>query len=173
VYFKRIRVTVFVLRFGALTPPPSTSYPTTVPRSFRIVQLPAGDRRLVTKGIRKAVEYFIYAPTPNHRTQIGERLTCGAITCFSGLDDDKLFEPAAGLQSMMKRISRLHRQKVDYMKAWRETWVDFKLEILLAIGRDITAAPHDTPADPAYNAIFNLLDVPLPIHLSLTILGTR
>ncbi|CAK7238286.1 hypothetical protein SEUCBS140593_010512 [Sporothrix eucalyptigena] len=51
----------------------------------------------------------------------------------------------------------------QYADAWRETWVQHGLDVLLAPGAGTTACPHDAFGNPVYTLMWNVLNYPAGI----------
>ena len=64
-------------------------------------------------------------------------------------------------------IQALHAARQRIHDVWRQTWVDQKLDVILAPGAQSTAVSHDTYGWPAYTVIWNVLDVSLSFSFCL------
>ncbi|OOF94627.1 hypothetical protein ASPCADRAFT_397432 [Aspergillus carbonarius ITEM 5010] len=109
---------------------------------------------------RLAYQYFTYGPHVNmdHIAASGEPLVKSVARfdnpLFSGpLPVDKVLEP-------FQKIEQLHIARQRVSDAWRQVWVEEKLDVVLAPGAQNTAVGHDTYAWPPYTVIWNLLDYP-------------
>ncbi|KAF4546743.1 Acetamidase [Lasiodiplodia theobromae] len=58
------------------------------------------------------------------------------------------------------QLAGLNVQRHDYTDAWRQTWLENRLDVVLAPGAQNTAVPHDTYNMPPYTLIWNVLDYP-------------
>ncbi|KAH8776263.1 general amidase GmdB [Diaporthe sp. PMI_573] len=57
-------------------------------------------------------------------------------------------------------LAGLNVQRINFAEAWRQVWVNNKLDIVLAPTSMHTAVPHDSPGKPLYTLIWNVLDYP-------------
>lgn len=124
----------------------------------KIVQIDNQKEELsVAYAARLAFQYFAYGPHNDHIGSSGEppvgSVAKAPTPLFSGpLPVDQDLDP-------FQKIEQLHlaRQKVN--AAWRQTWVDNKLDVVLAPGAQNTAVAHDTFAWPVYTVLWNVVDV--------------
>lgn len=106
---------------------------------------------------RLGFEYFVYGPHIDHISPSGEPLVASvakfASPMFTGpwpVDQDlETFE----------KIQKLHETRTRVSDAWRQTWVDQKLDVVIAPGSQNTATAYDTYGWPPYTLLWNVLDV--------------
>ncbi|GAB1210244.1 hypothetical protein APSETT445_009035 [Aspergillus pseudonomiae] len=127
-------------------------------KGHRIVRLEHDPARGVAYASRLAFQYFTYGPHIDHIEASGEPLVASvaklANPMFTGpfpVDQEGAFEKIEGLYNARK----------DYAEAWRRTWVQYGIDVLLTPGAQNTATPHDTYGWPPYTVIWNLLDMNL------------
>ncbi|KAJ5757965.1 uncharacterized protein N7511_006659 [Penicillium nucicola] len=127
----------------------------------RIVRLraAAGDELLsLSYASRLAFQYLIYGPHTDLIAEAGEpvvaSLAKGVTPMFSGS-----FPVEQGLEPF-DTILGLYAARARVCDAWRQTWVDQKLDVLLAPGAQNTAVGFDTYGWPPYTVPWNLLDYP-------------
>ncbi|KAJ5996301.1 hypothetical protein N7499_007384 [Penicillium canescens] len=126
----------------------------------RIVRLSASDDEAlsVAYASRLAFQYLTYGPHKDLIAASGEPLvasvTKAAAPMFSGP-----FSVEQGLEPF-DTIQALHEARARVNDAWRQTWVDQKLDVILAPGAQNTAVGYDTYGWPPYTVIWNLLDYP-------------
>jgi amidase len=124
----------------------------------RIVRLNGGaDEQSVAYASRLAFQYFIYGPHDDLIAASGEPVVASvakaAAPMFSGP-----FPVEQGL-GPFETIQALHEARSKVLDAWRQTWVDEKLDVILAPGAQNTAVGYDTYGWPPYTVMWNLLDV--------------
>ncbi|OGM45382.1 general amidase-B [Aspergillus bombycis] len=126
-------------------------------KGHRIVRLEHAPSRGVAYASRLAFQYFTYGPHVDHIKASGEPLVASvaklANPMFTGpfpVDQEGVFEIIDGL----------HNARKAYAEAWRRTWVQSGIDVLLTPGAQNTATPHDTYGWPPYTVIWNLLDYP-------------
>jgi amidase len=56
-------------------------------------------------------------------------------------------------------LTELAKARGAYSEAWRRTWTEYGLDVVLAPGAQNTAVKHDTYGLPPYTVMWNLLDV--------------
>ncbi|RAL06112.1 amidase [Aspergillus ibericus CBS 121593] len=118
------------------------------------------DELSVAYASRLAYQYFTYGPRASMdliKTS-GEPLVKSVARfdnpLFSGpLPVDQEMEP-------FQKIGQLHIARQRVSDAWRQVWVEQKLDAILAPGAQNTAVGHDTYGWPPYTVIWNLLDYP-------------
>jgi amidase len=129
----------------------------------RIVRLDAGDgddeALSVSYASRLAFQYFVYGPHTDLIAASGEPVVTsvakGVTPMFSGpFPVEQGLEPFDTIQALHEARARVH-------DAWRQTWVDQKLDVILAPGAQNTAVGYDTYGWPPYTVIWSLLDVSL------------
>ncbi|KAJ5543310.1 hypothetical protein N7535_005738 [Penicillium sp. DV-2018c] len=125
----------------------------------KIVRIGGGSEELnIAYVSRLAFQYFVYGPHNDHITPSGEpmiaSLAKGTSPMFSGP-----FPVEPGLEPF-EMIQRLHKAQRGVHDAWRQTWVDQKLDVILGPGAQNTAVAYDTYGFPPYTVIWNLLDYP-------------
>ncbi|OQE39114.1 hypothetical protein PENCOP_c007G08507 [Penicillium coprophilum] len=107
---------------------------------------------------RLAFQYFIYGPRKDLIAASGEPVVASvgkaAAPMFSG--------PFPAQQDLgpFDTIKVLYEARQRINDAWRQTWVDQKLDVVLAPGAQSTAVAHDTYGWPSYTVIWNVLDYP-------------
>ncbi|PWY69388.1 fatty-acid amide hydrolase [Aspergillus eucalypticola CBS 122712] len=107
---------------------------------------------------RLAFQYFIYGPHTDHIAASGEPPVTSVARMSSPMFTGP-FPVDMGLPPFEK-IDALHKARKAYAEAWRKTWVENNLDVLLAPGAQNTAVPHDTFGWPPYTVVWNLLDYP-------------
>ncbi|CAI7663578.1 unnamed protein product [Penicillium glandicola] len=125
----------------------------------RIVRICGDDEaQSLAYASRVAFQYFEYGPRKDIIAASGEP----AITSVAKNAGPMFSGPWAAQQGLgpFETILALHaaRQRVD--DAWRQIWVDQKLDVILAPGAQGTAVSHDTYGWPPYTVIWNVLDYP-------------
>ncbi|KAE8353197.1 amidase signature domain-containing protein [Aspergillus coremiiformis] len=127
-------------------------------RGHRIVRLDNDPVRSVTYASRLAFQYFTYGPRVDHITPSGEPL----VTSVAKLSSPNFTGPCPvdeGL-GVFEKIDALYSARKAYAEAWRKTWVEHGIDVVLAPGAQNTATPHDTYGWPPYTVMWNLLDYP-------------
>ncbi|KAJ5778152.1 hypothetical protein N7520_001398 [Penicillium odoratum] len=107
---------------------------------------------------RLAFEYFIYGPSEDHIKSSGEPLV-KSVARF----DSPMFTgpfPVDMELGTFEKIHKLHEARQRVNDAWRDVWVNQKLDVVLAPGSQNTAVAHDTYGWPPYTVMWNLLDYP-------------
>jgi amidase len=124
----------------------------------RVVRLYArSEEQSVAYASRLAFQYFIYGPHKDLIAASGEPVVASvakaAAPMFSGS-----FPVEQGL-GPFETIQALHVARSKVLDTWRQTWVDQKLDVILAPGAQNTAVGYDTYGWPPYTVLWNLLDV--------------
>ncbi|KAJ5824141.1 Amidase [Penicillium robsamsonii] len=125
----------------------------------RIVRLGGDDEtQSVAYVSRLAFQYLTYGPHTDFLAASGEpavaSVAAGASPAFSGP-----FPVQQGLGTF-ETITALHEARQRVHDAWRQTWVNQNLDVILAPGAQSTAVAYDTYGWPAYTVIWNVLDYP-------------
>lgn len=122
-----------------------------------IVQITQDGGRDIALGNRLAFQYFTYASSTDHIAASGEppvpSVAKGAHPMFTGPF------PVSTELPEFKLINELQMARNDYSNAWRKTWVEHKLDVILAPAAQNTAVPYDSFGWPPYTLFLNLLDV--------------
>ncbi|RAK87162.1 fatty-acid amide hydrolase [Aspergillus costaricaensis CBS 115574] len=107
---------------------------------------------------RLAFQYFIYGPHTDHIAASGEP----PVTSVAKMSSPMFTGPFPVDMELppFEKIDALHKARKAYAEAWRKTWVENNLDVLLAPGAQNTAVPHDTFGWPPYTVVWNLLDYP-------------
>ncbi|PYH30137.1 general amidase GmdB [Aspergillus neoniger CBS 115656] len=107
---------------------------------------------------RLAFQYFIYGPHTDHIAASGEP----PVTSVAKMSSPMFTGPFPVDMELppFEMIDALHKARKAYAEAWRKTWVENNLDVLLAPGAQNTAVPHDTFGWPPYTVVWNLLDYP-------------
>ncbi|GLA63123.1 hypothetical protein AtubIFM54640_004262 [Aspergillus tubingensis] len=107
---------------------------------------------------RLAFQYFIYGPHTDHIAASGEP----PVTSVAKMSSPMFSGPFPVDMELppFEKIDALHKARKAYAEAWRKTWVENNLDVLLAPGAQNTAVPHDTFGWPPYTVVWNLLDYP-------------
>ncbi|KAJ5448133.1 Amidase [Penicillium cf. griseofulvum] len=125
----------------------------------RIVRLGGDDEaRSLAYASRLAFQYFIYGPRKDFITASGEPFVTSVAKASAPLFSGPL--PAQQGLDTFETITTLHEARLRVHDAWRQTWVDQKLDVILAPGAQNTAVAHDTYGWPPYTVIWNVLDYP-------------
>ncbi|KGO70041.1 Amidase, fungi [Penicillium expansum] len=125
----------------------------------RIVRLGADDEaHSVAYASRVAFQYFIYGPHKDHIAASGEPPVT-SVAKAAGPMSSGPFPAQKGL-APFETIEALHLARQRVHDAWRQTWVDQKLDVILAPGAQSTAVDHDTYGWPSYTVLWNVLDYP-------------
>jgi len=111
----------------------------------------------VSYAARLGFQYFTYGPHVDMLAASGEppvkSVANGPSPMFTGsLPVDQELDA-------FDKIQKLHEAKISFRDAWHRTWVQQKLDAVIAPGAQNTAVAHDTYAWPPYTLIWNLLDV--------------
>lgn len=106
---------------------------------------------------RLAFQYFTYGPHIDYIAASGEP----AVKSVAKLASPMFTGPWPVDQELdtFEKIQKLHESRVRVSDAWRQSWVEQKLDVILAPGAQNTAVSHDTYGWPPYTLIWNLLDV--------------
>lgn len=124
----------------------------------RIVRVNGDDEaQSVAYASRLAFQYFVYGPHKDHLAASGEP----AVTSVAKAAEPMFSGPYPVQQGLepFETIQALHVARQRVHDVWRQTWVDQKLDVILAPGAQNTAVGHDTYGWPPYTVIWNLLDV--------------
>lgn len=110
---------------------------------------------------RLSFEYFVYGPNKDHISPSGEPL----VASVAKFDSPMFTGPWPVDQELetFEKIQKLHEAQTRVSDAWRQTWVDQKLDVVLAPGSQSTATAYNTYGWPPYTLIWNLLDVSTPL----------
>lgn len=115
------------------------------------------DNMSVAYASRIAFQYFTYGPHEDYIGASGEPLVNSvakrASPMFSGP------WPVEQEQEPLTKIHNLHEARQQVSEVWRQTWVEQKLDVVLAPGAQNTAVAYDTSGWPPYTVLWNLLDV--------------
>ncbi|KAJ5503403.1 Amidase [Penicillium fimorum] len=125
----------------------------------RIVRLGGDDEaQSAAYSARLSFQYFMYGPRNNIIAASGEPAVTSVATnaspAFSGP------YPAQQGLGTFETIKTLHDARLRVQDAWRQTWVDQKLDVILAPGAQSTAVAHDTYGWPSHTVLWNVLDYP-------------
>ncbi|KAJ5810238.1 general amidase-B [Penicillium pulvis] len=125
----------------------------------RIVYLESDKEELSVAYLsRLAFQYFIYGPSDDNIKSSGEPLV-KSVARF----DSPMFTgpfPVDMELDTFEKINKLHKARTRVNNAWRQVWVDQKLDVVLAPGAQNTAVAHDTYGWPPYTVMWNVLDYP-------------
>lgn len=108
---------------------------------------------------RLSFQYFVYGPHIDHIGTSGEPLVNSVAKAASPMFTGPW--PVDQELETFQKIQRLHEARTRVSDAWRQTWVDQKLDVVLAPGAQNTAVAYDTYGWPPYTLMWNLLDVGL------------
>ncbi|KAJ5659364.1 hypothetical protein N7507_005815 [Penicillium longicatenatum] len=125
----------------------------------RIVYLESNNDELsVAYASRLAFQYFIYGPSEDNIKSSGEPL----VTSVARFDSPMFTGPFPVDMELdaFGKIQKLHEARHRVNNAWRQVWVDQKLDVVLAPGAQNTAVAHDTYGWPPYTVMWNVLDYP-------------
>ncbi|GKZ26505.1 hypothetical protein AbraIFM66951_002586 [Aspergillus brasiliensis] len=129
-----------------------------VKKGYRIVHLSETPAIDLAYANRLAFQYFIYGPHVDHIAASGEPPVKSVAAMSSPMFTGPF--PVGMDLPPFEKIDALHKARKAYAEAWRKTWVENNLDILLAPGAQNTAVPHDTFGWPPYTVVWNLLDYP-------------
>ncbi|KAJ5128804.1 hypothetical protein N7448_002517 [Penicillium atrosanguineum] len=107
---------------------------------------------------RLSFEYFVYGPNEDHISPSGEPLVASVAKFASPMFTGPW--PVDQELETFEKIQKLHEARTRVSDAWRQTWVDQKLDVVIAPGSQSTATAYDTYGWPPYTLIWNLLDYP-------------
>ncbi|GAB1216663.1 hypothetical protein ATERTT37_005881 [Aspergillus terreus] len=127
-------------------------------KGHRIVRLENDPARDIAYACRLAFQYFTYGPHKDHIAPSGEPVVPSVAR-----GDSPMFTgpfPVDQELEVFEKINALHSARAEYSDAWRQTWVENGLDVILGPGAQNTAVPHDTYGWPPYTVIWNLLDYP-------------
>lgn len=131
-------------------------------KGHRIVRLENTPERDTAYTSRLAFQYFVYGPHDESAiTASGEPLVKSVAQFSSPMFTGPM--PVADDLKVFEKIDRLHHARQNVIDAWRQVWVEKKLDVLLAPGAQNTAVPHDTFGWPPYTVMWNLVDHPAVI----------
>jgi amidase len=132
----------------------------------RIVRLGGDDEAgNLAYASRLAFQYFTYSPRKDLITPSGEPVVTSVAKASAPLFTGPL--PVQQGLDTFETIKSLYDARQRVHDAWRQTWVDQKLDVILAPGAQNTAVAHDTYGWPPYTVIWNVLDVSLSFCLVL------
>lgn len=114
---------------------------------------------------RIAFQYFAYGPHKDIIAASGEPPVTSVAKAASPMSSGPF--PAPKGLGPFETILALHAARQQVHEAWRQTWVDQKLDVILAPGAQSTAVGHDTYGWPSYTVMWNVLDVSLSFCLAL------
>lgn len=106
---------------------------------------------------RLSFQYFVYGPHIDHIGASGEPLVNSVAKAASPMFTGPW--PVDQELETFQKIQKLHEARTRVSDAWRQTWVDQKLDVILAPGAQNTAVAYDTYGWPPYTLMWNLLDV--------------
>ncbi|CRL26866.1 Amidase [Penicillium camemberti] len=125
----------------------------------RIVRLSVDDEaQSLAYTSRIAFQYFTYGPHRDIIAASGEPPVTSVAKAASPMSSGPF--PAQQGQGPFETILALHTARQRVHEAWRQTWVDQKLDVILAPGAQSTAVGHDTYGWPSYTVMWNVLDYP-------------
>ncbi|KXG53696.1 Amidase [Penicillium griseofulvum] len=125
----------------------------------RIVRLAGDDEaRNLAYASRLAFQYFTYSPRRDLIAPSGEPVVTSVAKASAPLFSGPL--PVQQGLDTFETIKTLYDARQRVHDAWRQTWVDQKLDVILAPGAQNTAVAHDTYGWPPYTVIWNVLDYP-------------
>ncbi|RHZ65805.1 general amidase GmdB [Aspergillus thermomutatus] len=127
-------------------------------QGHRIVQLENDPTRDLAYVNRLAFQYFVYGPHVDHIESSGEPLVASVAKMASPMFTGPF--PVDMELPPFEKINALHLARQKYADAWRKTWVENGLDVILAPAAQNTAVPHDTFGWPPYTLVWNLLDYP-------------
>ncbi|KAI2840227.1 hypothetical protein CBS147321_7233 [Aspergillus niger] len=145
-----------------LHPPIKRALQTTISalknKGHRIVYLSETPATDLAYANRLAFQYFNYGPHVDHIAASGEPPVASVAKMSSPMFTGPF--PADMNLPPFEKIDALHKARKAYSEAWRKTWVENDLDVLLSPGAQNTAVPHDTFGWPPYTVVWNLLDYP-------------
>ncbi|KAJ5920425.1 hypothetical protein N7516_011283 [Penicillium verrucosum] len=125
----------------------------------RIIRLAGDDEaHSLAYASRIAFQYFTYGPHKDVIAASGEPPVTSVAKAASPMSSGPF--PAQQGQGPFETILALHAARQRVHEAWRQTWVDQKLDVILAPGAQSTAVGHDTYGWPSYTVMWNVLDYP-------------
>ncbi|PYI10917.1 fatty-acid amide hydrolase [Aspergillus sclerotiicarbonarius CBS 121057] len=127
-------------------------------KGHRILHLSENPALDLAYANRLAFQYFIYGPHIDHIASSGEPPVPSVAKMSSPMFTGPF--PVAMDLPPFEKIDALHAARNEYADAWRKTWVENGLDVLLAPGAQNTAVPHDSFGWPPYTLVWNLLDYP-------------
>ncbi|PYH46931.1 general amidase GmdB [Aspergillus saccharolyticus JOP 1030-1] len=140
-------------RIVYLTPDNRTNTTTTTSPSLSLATDLAHANRL-------AFQYFIYGPHTDHISPSGEPPVPSVTKASSPMFTGPLPVSMGETVPTFTLIDDLHKERQKYSDAWRETFVTFDLDVVLAPGAQNTAVEWDTFGWPPYTVVWNLVDYP-------------
>ncbi|KAJ9491127.1 hypothetical protein VN97_g2103 [Penicillium thymicola] len=130
----------------------------------RIIRLAGDDEaHSLAYASRIAFQYFTYGPHKDIIVASGEPPVTSVAKAASPMSSGPI--PAQQGQGPFETILTLHAARQRVHEAWRQAWVDQKLDVVLAPGAQSTAVGHDTYGWPSYTVMWNVLDYPACIIL--------
>ncbi|CAG8909426.1 unnamed protein product [Penicillium egyptiacum] len=131
-------------------------------RGHRIVRIGADDEaQSVAYASCVAFQYFTYGPHKDLLAASGEPAVTSVAKAVGPMSSGP-YPVQQGL-GPFETIQALHVARQRIHDIWRRTWVDQKLDVILAPGAQNTAVGHDTYGWPPYTVIWNMLDYPVCI----------
>lgn len=106
---------------------------------------------------RLGFQYFVYGPHVDHIAPSGEPPVESVAKLASPMFTGPF--PVDMELETFEKIGKLHEARSRVSDAWRQTWIDQKLDVILAPGSQNTAVTYDTFGWPPYTLLWNVLDV--------------
>lgn len=106
---------------------------------------------------RLTFQYFTYGPHVDNIGPSGEPLVASVAKFASPMFSGPW--PVDQEQDPLHKVNELHVARGRVSDAWRQEWVEKKLDVILAPGSQNTAVGYDTYGWPPYTVMWNLLDV--------------
>lgn len=126
-------------------------------KGHHIVPLHVAPEQSVSYSNRVAFQYLTYGPHVDHVAASGEPLVSSVAKFASPMFTGPF--PVNPDLDVFSTIEQLHRAKHRLCELWRQTWLQDKLDVILAPAAQCTAVPHDTFGWPPYTMLWNVLDV--------------
>jgi amidase len=125
----------------------------------KVVPLPADPARSAGFGSRIAFQYFgMVGPDPIAiGKEVGEPLVASVARLVHPFT--KAPFPVSPDLDVPSQLSELNSVSEAYSDAWRQTWIENDLDVVLGPGAAHTASPHDTYGNPVYTLMWNTLNV--------------
>ncbi|RAL07391.1 general amidase GmdB [Aspergillus homomorphus CBS 101889] len=109
---------------------------------------------------RLAFQYFTYGPGTDHISASGEPPVPSVAQAASPMFTGPFPIPMDAQTDPFTLIDALHSARQEYSDAWRDTFIENHLDIVLAPGAQNTAVEWDTFGWPPYTLVWNLVDYP-------------
>ncbi|KAF4944630.1 hypothetical protein FSARC_14619 [Fusarium sarcochroum] len=129
----------------------------------KLVRLPIDPRRSVSLGARIGYQFFkIASPDPATTAKnMGEPFVASVARGMHPFSSGNF--PVSSELDIPTQFHKLNEARGAYAEAWKDTWHEYELDVVMAPGAVGTALPHDTFGIPVYTVMWNVLDYPAAV----------